>query len=68
MSGCGWRRHTCREERGANRFAERSAAYRRSRMRAQRCIAMYFPFVALLSDFAPAAVLGVGAPGWPRAT
>ena len=50
-----------REEHSAGRFGERSDAYRRSRMRAQRYIATYFPFVALLSDLAQAAVLGVGA-------
>ncbi|MHA6617233.1 ABC transporter ATP-binding protein [Pseudonocardia sp. DLS-67] len=50
-----------REERSASRFGERSAAYRSSRLRAQRYIATYFPFVALLSDVATAAVLGVGA-------
>jgi ATP-binding cassette, subfamily B, bacterial len=50
-----------REEHSASVFGERSAAYRRSRLRAQRYIATYFPFVALLSDVALAAVLGVGA-------
>ena len=50
-----------REEHSATAFGERSEAYRRSRMRAQRYIATYFPFVALLSDVAQAAVLGVGA-------
>jgi ATP-binding cassette, subfamily B, bacterial len=50
-----------REERSAARFGERSFAYRRSRLRAQRYIATYFPFVALLSDLATAAVLAVGA-------
>jgi ATP-binding cassette, subfamily B, bacterial len=50
-----------REERSAATFAARSDAYRRSRMRAQRYIATYFPFVALLSDVAQVAVLGVGA-------
>ncbi|MBP2474502.1 ATP-binding cassette subfamily B protein [Crossiella equi] len=50
-----------REERSAEVFAERSDAYRRSRLRAQRYIATYFPFVTLLSDLAQAAVLGVGA-------
>ncbi|HYH32685.1 MAG TPA: ABC transporter ATP-binding protein, partial [Pseudonocardia sp.] len=50
-----------REERSATAFGERSAAYRRSRLRAQRYIATYFPFVALLSDVSLAAVLGVGA-------
>jgi ATP-binding cassette, subfamily B, bacterial len=50
-----------REAHSAGRFSERSDAYRRSRMRAQRLIATYFPFVALLSDVAQAAVLGFGA-------
>ncbi len=49
------------EERSADRFARRSDAYRRSRIRAQRLVATYFPFVALLSDIAQASVLGVGA-------
>jgi len=50
-----------REEHSATRFGERSAAYRRSRLRAQRYIATFFPGVTLLSDVATAAVLGVGA-------
>jgi ATP-binding cassette subfamily B protein len=50
-----------RERRSAAAFAERSRAYRDSRLRAQRYIATFFPFVALLSDLATAAVLGVGA-------
>jgi ATP-binding cassette subfamily B protein len=50
-----------REEHSATAFGQRSAAYRRSRLRAQRYIATYFPFVAFLSDVAQAAVLGVGA-------
>ncbi|MGA8520244.1 MAG: ABC transporter ATP-binding protein [Pseudonocardiaceae bacterium] len=50
-----------RERRSAADFAARSDAYRRARLRAQRYIATYFPFVALLSDLATAAVLGVGA-------
>jgi ATP-binding cassette subfamily B protein len=50
-----------REERSATAFGERSAAYRRSRLRAQRYIATFFPGVTLLSDLATAAVLGVGA-------
>ncbi len=50
-----------REERSARRFSDRSAAYRRSRLRAQTYIATYFPGVALLSDIATVAVLGVGA-------
>jgi ATP-binding cassette, subfamily B, bacterial len=49
-----------RERRSAREFAARSDAYRRARLRAQRYIATYFPFVALLSDLAQAAVLGVG--------
>ena len=50
-----------REERSAAVFGERSDAYRRTRLRAQRYIATYFPGVAFLSDIAQAAVLGVGA-------
>jgi ATP-binding cassette subfamily B protein len=50
-----------REQRSAAEFADRSLAYRGSRLRAQRYIATFFPFVALLSDLATAAVLGVGA-------
>ncbi|SDF93839.1 ATP-binding cassette, subfamily B [Lentzea fradiae] len=50
-----------RERRSAEAFAERSDAYRRSRLRAQRYIATYFPFVAMLSGVAQAVVLAVGA-------
>jgi ATP-binding cassette subfamily B protein len=50
-----------REHYSSARFGDRSLAYRRSRMRAQRYIATFFPFVALLSDLSTAAVLGVGA-------
>ena len=50
-----------REEHSAQAFGARSDAYRRSRLRAQRYIATYFPGVAYLSDIAQAAVLGVGA-------
>ena len=50
-----------RERHSSAVFVDRSLAYRRSRLRAQRYIATFFPFVALLSDLATAAVLGVGA-------
>ncbi|MGE0843437.1 ABC transporter ATP-binding protein [Pseudonocardia sp.] len=50
-----------REEHSAQAFGVRSDAYRRTRLRAQRYIATYFPGVAYLSDIAQAAVLGVGA-------
>ncbi|MFD4674916.1 ABC transporter ATP-binding protein [Lentzea sp. NPDC058450] len=50
-----------RERRSAEAFAERSDAYRRSRLQAQRYIATYFPFVAMLSGVAQAVVLAVGA-------
>ena len=50
-----------RERHSADEFAERSYAYRVTRLRAQRYIALYFPFVALLSGLAQAAVLTVGA-------
>jgi len=49
------------EDASAHRLANRGAAYRRSRLRAQRYIATFFPFVTLLSDLATAAVLWVGA-------
>jgi ATP-binding cassette, subfamily B, bacterial len=50
-----------RERRAALDFAARSDAYRRTRLRAQRYVATYFPFVALLSELVEAVVLGVGA-------
>ncbi len=43
------------------RFARRSDAYRVSRLRAQRYIALYFPFVQMLSTVAGALVLVVAA-------
>ncbi len=50
-----------RERRNLERFAGRSDAYRRSRMRAQRYIALYFPFVQSMSILASALVLLVAA-------
>jgi ATP-binding cassette subfamily B protein len=50
-----------REERNLARFAGRSDAYRQSRLRAQRYIALYFPFVQSLSTLASALVLLVAA-------
>ncbi len=50
-----------REERSAKVFESRSDDYRRSRLRAQRYIATYFPLVSLLSDLATTTVLVVGA-------
>ncbi|QBJ97814.1 ABC transporter ATP-binding protein [Rhodococcus sp. ABRD24] len=50
-----------REDFAARRFAERADSYRRSRMRSQRAISVYFPFITLLSDLALAAVVSVGA-------
>jgi len=49
-----------RQSANADGFAARSDDYRRSRMRAQTAISIYFPFVALLSELAAAAVLGSG--------
>jgi ATP-binding cassette subfamily B protein len=46
-----------REPRNAARFAGLSTSYRQSRLRAQRYIALYFPFVQLLSTVAGALVL-----------
>ncbi len=50
-----------REQHSARQFASRSDAYRRARLRAQRYVATYFPFVTLLSGVAEAAVLVTGA-------
>jgi ATP-binding cassette, subfamily B, bacterial len=50
-----------REERNFEQFADLSSAYRRSRLRAQRLIALYFPFVQLLSTVAGALILFVAA-------
>jgi ATP-binding cassette, subfamily B, bacterial len=50
-----------REARSAEVFASRSDAYRRSRLRAQRYVATYFPFVTMLSGVAEAIVLVAGA-------
>lgn len=46
-----------RERRNDARFARRSDAYRRARLRAQRSIALYFPFVQSLSTIAGALVI-----------
>jgi ATP-binding cassette subfamily B protein len=46
-----------REQVNSNRFAGLSGAYRKSRLRAQRMIAVYFPFVQALSTIAGAVVL-----------
>ena len=48
-----------REGTNRDRFAGRSFAYRQSRLRAQRYIALYFPFVQALSTLASALVLVV---------
>lgn len=50
-----------REDHSAERFVDRSDAYRRSRMRAQTAISVFFPFVGFLADGAQAGVLLVGA-------
>jgi ATP-binding cassette, subfamily B, bacterial len=49
-----------REERNEEVFTEVAAGYRDARIRAQRLVAIYFPFVDFLSDIAAAVVLGVG--------
>ncbi len=51
----------CREARNTSDFLSSSREYLVSRMRAQRYIATYFPFVQMLSDIAAALVLGFGA-------
>ena len=50
-----------REGRNQEHFAALSDGYRRSRLRAQRYIALYFPFVQLLSTVAGALILFVAA-------
>ncbi len=50
-----------RQGRNQEHFAALSDGYRRSRLRAQRFIAMYFPFVQLLSTVAGALILFVAA-------
>ncbi|OIJ98651.1 ABC transporter ATP-binding protein [Streptomyces sp. MUSC 14] len=50
-----------RERDGGARFAGRSDDYRRSRIRGQWLISVYFPFVQLLSSVASASVLITGA-------
>jgi ATP-binding cassette, subfamily B, bacterial len=50
-----------RERRNQERFADRSSSYRAARLRSQRYIALYFPFVQLLSTVAGALVLVVAA-------
>ncbi|HEU5107460.1 MAG TPA: ABC transporter transmembrane domain-containing protein, partial [Micromonosporaceae bacterium] len=50
-----------REDESARAFARRSDDYRRSRLRAQRYVATFFPFVSLLGGLAQAALLVIGA-------
>ncbi len=50
-----------REGDDAERFGGLSLEYRKTRLRAQRYIATYFPFVEMLSEVAAALVLGFGA-------
>ncbi|WP_251745702.1 ABC transporter ATP-binding protein [Frankia sp. AiPs1] len=50
-----------REQANQELFRGLADSYRRSRMRAQRMIALYFPFVEFLSRIAGALVLGIGA-------
>lgn len=49
-----------REERNQNNFDEIAGGYRDARVRAQRLVAIYFPFVDFLSDIAVCLVLGAG--------
>jgi ATP-binding cassette subfamily B protein len=50
-----------REERNRRRFGELSLAYRELRVRTHRRLAVYFPFIVLVTDVAGALVLGFGA-------
>jgi ATP-binding cassette subfamily B protein len=49
-----------REETNQDEFESVARGYFRARLGAQRLVAMYFPFVELLSELAAALVLGVG--------
>ena len=49
-----------REDRNSERFAALSDDYRVARIRSQRYMATFFPFVAFVSDVATAVVLGYG--------
>ena len=49
-----------REERNQDNFEEIAGGYRDARVRAQRLVAIYFPFVDFLSDIAVCLVLGAG--------
>jgi len=50
-----------REGRNETRFAGLADGYRQARVDAQRLVALYFPFVEMLSELANALVLGAGA-------
>ncbi|MDQ3897665.1 MAG: ABC transporter ATP-binding protein/permease, partial [Actinomycetota bacterium] len=50
-----------RQERNIDEFRKVSKGHLDARMRAQRLVATYFPFVEMLSEVAAAVVLGVGA-------
>jgi len=50
-----------RQDRNIRDFQEVSKGHLDARMRAQRLVATYFPFVEMLSEVAAAVVLGVGA-------
>jgi ATP-binding cassette subfamily B protein len=50
-----------RQDRNIEQFREVSKGHLEARMRAQRLVATYFPFVEMLSEIAAAVVLGVGA-------
>ncbi|MGI8756864.1 MAG: ABC transporter transmembrane domain-containing protein, partial [Acidimicrobiales bacterium] len=50
-----------REDQNSRRFADRSRQYLDARVGAQRLVALYFPFVELLSGVAAAAVIAGGA-------
>ncbi|MEZ2189478.1 ABC transporter ATP-binding protein [Corynebacterium sp. CCM 9204] len=51
----------CTEEHRLATFISRADAYRRTRVRAQIAVALYFPGIALVSELSQAMVLGVGA-------
>jgi len=50
-----------RERRNEDQFRQLAGSYLDARVKAQRLVALYFPFVEFLSEIAAAVVLGVGA-------
>ncbi len=50
-----------RQAKNSSDFSKISGSYRDARVNAQKLVAIYFPFILLLSDLASASILGAGA-------